>query len=169
MNIQRPLGLSGDGSAGYDDDVFAWACAQRDALSRRDIAALDWDNLAEEIDDLGKSQLGEMESRLATILEHLLKYEFGLVREPARGWKRTVIVQRSELARLLRRNPSLAARLDEIAGDVYDDARRNALAAFEEHEPDDLALYAGRLPVALPYAARSLLDPEFMPAARSSR
>ncbi len=168
MNIQRPLGLSDFGTDGaeYGNDIFAWANTQREALERRDISALDWDNLAEEIGDLGSSQLREMESRLVTILEHLLKYEFGLAREPARGWKRTIIAQRSALARLLKRNPSLAARLDEIAADVYTDALRNALAAFDEYEPDTLALYADRLPVTLSYDAAALTDPDFLPMPR---
>ena len=166
MNIQTHTGLSGQSADAteYSTDIHAWANAQRDALERRDVSGLDWDNLAEEIGDLGNSQLAGMENRLATILEHLLKYEFGLVREPARGWKRTIVTQRSQLARHLKRNPSLAARLDEIAREVYGDARRDALAAFEEYEPDDLSLYAEKLPLGLPYAAAALLDQDFLPA-----
>ena len=94
--------------ARYSDDRHAWALTRRDALSRRGATALDRENLAEEIGDLGSSQCGEMESRLTTLHEHLLKHQFALVREPARSWKRTTVVQRGALARLLGRNPSRA-------------------------------------------------------------
>ncbi len=165
MNIQRPLSLSEHGTKGaeYGNDIFAWASTQREALERRDVSALDWDNLAEEMRDLGNSELAEVENRLSTIIEHLLKYQFGLVRERAAGWKRTVSTQRSQLARHLKRNQSLAARVDEFAQDVYADARRDTLAAFKEYEPHDLSYYADRLPVALPYAAADLLDQDFLP------
>jgi len=164
MTIQSPIVSSAKPrKPDYRQDVYAWALWQSEALRQGDATSLDWDNLAEEIADLGSSQLREMENRLVTILEHLLKYEFGLGRDPARGWKRTVIVQKADLARLLKRNPSLAARLDEIAGEVYPDARRNALAAFEEYEPDMLGFYTGALPLVLPYEAMALLDPDSVP------
>lgn len=167
MNVQRPFDHR-TGHADYETDVFAWATAQREALERRDASMLDWGNLAEEIGDLGSSQLREMENRLVTILEHLLKYQFGLLRDPARGWKRTIIVQKAELARLLKRNPSLAARLEETARDVYPDGRRNALAAFEAYEPDGLAFYTARLPRTCPYEAASLADPDSVPEPTNS-
>ncbi len=167
MNIQNPIArATGEPPSQYDADFYVWALAQSDALARRDAAALDWDNLAEEIGDLGKSHLLEMENRLVTIMEHLLKYEFGVMRDPARKWMRTIVVQKTDLARHLRSVPSLAARVEEIAREAYPDARRKALAGFEYHESVNLPFYSDALPKTLPYDAAMLLDPDVMPEPR---
>ena len=165
MNIQRPIDPGKDQDL-YGADFHAWTVAQRDALARGDASALDWDKLAEEIGDLGVSQERELESRLVVIAEHLLKYEYGTRREPARGWKRTLVVQRDEVERLVRRSPSLRSRIAEVALEGYASARRRALASFEEHEPAMLDTHAGLLPDRLPYEPEALLDPDFLPEPR---
>lgn len=66
--------------ASYDDDFFAWTQDQANALrqippdvvgNRVDIA-----HVAEEIEDLGKRDLREVESYLTRLFEHLLKIVF---------------------------------------------------------------------------------------------
>ena len=57
----------------YDADLSAWAERQTALLRERRSDRLDWDNIAEEIESLGKSEVNELESRLAVLLEHLIK------------------------------------------------------------------------------------------------
>jgi len=57
----------------YDEDILTWSEQQADLLRRRSANALDWDNLAEEIEDLGRSQLRAVESHLIRALLHELK------------------------------------------------------------------------------------------------
>jgi Domain of unknown function DUF29 len=60
----------------YESDLYEWTKKQADALRRRASNALDWDNLAEEIESLGTSQRSEIRARLRVLLVHLLKWKY---------------------------------------------------------------------------------------------
>src|SRR5208337_5135505 len=64
------------GMSNYDSDVYEWTKEQADALRRRAANELDWDNLAEEIESLGASNLDQIESRLENLILHLLKWKY---------------------------------------------------------------------------------------------
>jgi len=96
----------------YQTDLHAWTQAQVDALRRRSANEIDWDNLLEEIDDLGQSLHRELERRLAVLITHLLKWE-QQPRFRSRSWVGTVNEQRRQITRHLSKNPSLKASLDE--------------------------------------------------------
>jgi hypothetical protein len=78
----------------YDEDFVRWTEEQSSAL--RDAAGvgtnlpLDWEHLAEEIESLGRSQRHELHSRLAVILEHLMKLEHSPAIDPRTGWMDTI-------------------------------------------------------------------------------
>ena len=62
----------------YDDDIVTWAEQQastlRELARRPDLSnILDWENVAEEIESVGRSQIGAVESLLAQTLAYLLK------------------------------------------------------------------------------------------------
>ena len=63
----------------YEDDILLWAERQSDLLRRRaagelvNDGELDWPNIAEEIEDAGRSQLHGVESLLTQALLHMLK------------------------------------------------------------------------------------------------
>ena len=57
----------------YDDDILTWSEQQADLLRRRSANALDWDKLAEEIEDVGRSQLRAVEAHLVQALLDDLK------------------------------------------------------------------------------------------------
>lgn len=159
MNIQIPQQPHGS----YDSDFARWAQEQAARLRARD-ASLDWDNLAEEIDSLGKSDRRELLSRLTVILEHLLKFQYGLSRDPAQGWSRTILRERAAVDRLLSDSPSLRRAGEAALPALYDDARRGALSAFAEHEAARLTDYERALPQALPFSLNEILDRDFLPA-----
>jgi len=108
-------------SAHYETDFYQWTQQQAALLRQGELSALDVENLAEEIDDMGASRERELENRLAVLLAHLLKW---IVQPERRGnsWRLTILEQRRRLARLLEKNPSLRARLSTIVPDVYGDA-----------------------------------------------
>ena len=58
----------------YDTDLYQWTIEQADALRRRAVNELDYDNLAEEIEGVGRSERREIRSRLEILLIHLLKW-----------------------------------------------------------------------------------------------
>ena len=57
----------------YERDYYAWLQDQVRALRERRIEDVDWDNVAEEIEDLGKSERRGIRSHMARVVEHLLK------------------------------------------------------------------------------------------------
>jgi Domain of unknown function DUF29 len=61
----------------YDRDFVLWTEEQAAALRRAKASnlPLDWENLAEEIESLGKSDRREIASQIRRILHHLLKME----------------------------------------------------------------------------------------------
>lgn len=134
----------------YHRDIVAWAQAQGEALRRRSANEVDWDNVAEEIETLGRSETRAVESHVENILRHLLKIEFSGLSEPQRGWRAEVRAFRKALRRDL--TPALAARLPAELGKLYDSAREDLLI---EHEK------AGEPPPAYPDACLYLWDDVF--------
>jgi hypothetical protein len=107
----------------YDEDFLLWTQQQakllREAAERRVNFPLDWENLAEEIESLGKSQRSELRSRLVTIIEHLLKLEYSSAREPRNGWRETVGRTRHEAELLLDDNPSLRREVPALVEGMF--------------------------------------------------
>ena len=116
----------------YDEDFVLWTERQAALLRRRaagelvNDAELDWQNLAEEIEAVGRSTRRELRSRLARLLRHLLKWHY----QPqlrSRSWRSTIEEQREELEELLADNPSLRAALPDFFPGAYVRGRRWAL------------------------------------------
>lgn len=102
----------------YEEDFVRWTEAQADALRRaagqRSNLPVDWSNLAEEVESLGRSQRRELRSRIAVIIEHLLKLELSPSVEPRFGWIETIGRERCDVERLLDDSPSLRGELDRL-------------------------------------------------------
>ena len=77
----------------YDQDFFLWTKEQAAALRRAKESnlPLDWENLAEEIESLGKSDRRQLTSQIRRILRHLLKLEASPAARPRAGWRSTII------------------------------------------------------------------------------
>ena len=99
----------------YERDFVAWTEEQaariRAAAGTHPNLLIDWDRVAEEIEDLGKSTARELQSRLTTIIEHLLKLQHSPAEEPRAGWVGTVVRERAAAENLMEESPSLRARL----------------------------------------------------------
>jgi hypothetical protein len=135
----------------YETDLAAWAISQADALRRRNANELDWQHLAEEIEDLASRYRDEIESRLIVILEHLLKLAYISDPDPHRGWQNTVAEQRRRIARVIRKNPSLRDFPASVLAEAYEDARAGAA-----HHGIDA-------PGATPWPVEQVLDHDFWP------
>ncbi|HSO83574.1 DUF29 domain-containing protein [Thiocapsa sp.] len=112
----------------YDQDFYAWSREQASLLRSGQYGRLDVMHLVEEIEDLGKRERRALESRLAVLLGHLLKWQYQPEYPSRKSWRATINTQRRAIAKLLDENPSLAARLDEIIRDAYPDAVDLAVA-----------------------------------------
>jgi hypothetical protein len=106
----------------YEVDFSLWLEATLFHLRSRDIHQLDWEHLIEEIEALGISQRHEAESRLKTILAHVLKRCYVPLPDCFRGWQVTIVTQRNDLKRLLKKAPSLRNHLNIELDCLYQDA-----------------------------------------------
>lgn len=140
------------GSIAYDSDYYAWTQAQAKLLREGKLAELDLTHLAEEIEDMGKSEKRALESRLEILLIHLLKWQFQAVFRGT-SWELTIKEQRKRLARHLKENPSLKAILPQTIDDSYELA---VLRAAKETGLKDF-------PEKCPYMLEQIFNPEFFP------
>ncbi len=143
-----------DNRARYDDDFHSWTREQAGKLRARAHNDIDWENVAEEIESLGRSQTRELSSRLAVLMAHLLKWEHQPQRRSV-SWEATIAEQRAAISRLLQANPSLRSSLGEVASAQWPQAI--ARAALEMRIDKRLLR---DLPV---YGANAILDEEFYP------
>jgi hypothetical protein len=133
--------------SGYDTDLCLWS-AQQASLLRRVAAGervndqVDWENVAEEIEALGRSDKRELRNRIGTILFHLMKLQASPATEPRGGWRHTVFAQRAAIRDLLRESPSLGRAVAEALREKLPDARAlvaDSLANYGEQPLVDLA------------------------------
>ena len=141
--------------AGYEADFFAWTQEQARLLRYRDARGLDWENLAEEIDSMGRRDRRDLESRLRLILHQLLKWRVqpGL---RGRSWQSTLREQRRQAAKLLKESPSLRPQLPALIDAAYPDALTDAL--------DDTGLPLQTFPADCPFTVAQVLDLAYVPA-----
>jgi Domain of unknown function DUF29 len=74
--ISKTTAVEISGSELYERDYYAWIQKQVRALRKHRVDEIDWANVAEEIQDLGKSEKRSVESHMARIVEHLLKLAY---------------------------------------------------------------------------------------------
>ena len=60
----------------YNHDIIAWANEQARLIRNKEFDLLDLEHIAEEIEDVGKSEQRELASRMAALLCHLLKWNY---------------------------------------------------------------------------------------------
>ncbi|MFM9978799.1 MAG: DUF29 domain-containing protein [Sphingomonadaceae bacterium] len=111
----------------YAADGFGWAMAQGRMLRERRGDAIDWDNLAEEIETMGRSERRSLESNLMQIALHVIQWR---VQPGRRGmsWWLSILNHRDAAMRDLRDNPSLKPELQTLLDDALKTARRTAQA-----------------------------------------
>ena len=143
----------------YDDDFYGWTQDTATSIRQEKWHDVDWKHVAEELEALGKRDRRELESRLVTLMLHLLKWRFQPERrQRGRSWRRTILEQRRRLAALLVDSPSLRPRASDTLSQLYAYARQ--YAAAETGLPDDT------FPAVCPWTAPQILDSQFWPESR---
>lgn len=149
----------------YDSDFFEWTRGQASLLRRlrseRANTPLDLENLADEIESLGKSDLRGLTNEFARVIGHLLKLEYSPAAEPRRGWKESVTAHRFAAEALLEDSPSLRRVLPERLSKAYRVGRLEAGRGLATDGPG-----ADVLPGACPYALEQAMNLEWLPSNR---
>ena len=136
----------------YDDDIALWADRQAEALRRRASNEIDWDNVAEEIESLSRSDRREIRNRLKVICRHLLKWRFQPDKR-SENWRSSVENGRDAIADLIAESPSLGSYPAPQLDRAYTLGRKDA--AKETGIAD--------LPETCPWTIGQVLDPDFWP------
>lgn len=138
----------------YDEDFFAWTVEQARLLRAGEFAAIDVDNLAEEIESMGRRDRRELKSRLSVLVMHLLKWS----KQPglrSRSWSATIREQRRQIEQILDESPSLRPFINEALVEVYDGARESAIA--------ETGLADDTFPATCPFSFDEVLARAFLP------
>ncbi len=138
----------------YDEDFAVWTEEMARLLRAGHLDEVDIEHVAEEIEDMGKSQRDEVLNRSTVLLFHLLKWKFQSEKRSG-SWRATIRTQRDEIRRGLRTSPSLRRKLRESVAEVYQDALKRA--------SDETGLPRRAFPAECPCTLDEILDPEFLP------
>jgi Domain of unknown function DUF29 len=131
----------------YDDDFYVWTEVQAELLRRRQLEALDLDNLIEEVEALGRAEKSNVLSNASAIIEHLLKLRHSPAQDPRNVWRASVREHRRHLRRDL--TPRLRQILDQALSALYQEIRDDTAAMLRDYGEDAAA---DALPTACPYS-----------------
>jgi Domain of unknown function DUF29 len=138
----------------YETDYYAWSNQQAALLRAGQLSDADIENIAEEIESMGKSEKRELVSRLRVLLTHLLKWQYQPKRRGV-SWETTIRRQRLDIEFVLEDNPSLVSQLDQAVERAF----RSAI--------DDASLQtrlaAKNFPKTCPWSFEQMADPKFWP------
>jgi hypothetical protein len=138
----------------YDTDFYAWANEQAALLRSGRLSELDIENVAEEIESMGRSERRELVNRLTVLFVHLLKWRY----QPTyrgRSWRLTIEQQRIKLGEHLRESPSLKSQLTELMSNAYRLAKIDAA--------QETGLDRDSFPIDCPFTFDEAMNPDFWP------
>jgi len=140
----------------YETDIVAWANEQARLVRTGQFELLDLEHIAEEIEDVGKSEQRELASRMAVLLCHLLKWQYQPARQGA-SRQATIKTQRDRVKRRLNRTTSLKNCLNDPDwwADAWDDARD----AMEK----ETGISYDKFPEQCPWTVENILSDNWFP------
>jgi hypothetical protein len=144
----------------YDDDFYAWTQFQAAVVREMPVNdnRFDRERVAEEIEDLGKSERDAVRSQIRRIIEHLLKLAHSPSAPPRFDWMETIEDARQSLSDKI--SPTLRRDAEETLFKLYADGRKRAAASlrkYGEHKAAD------GLPVNCPYTLDDICHEDWFP------
>ncbi|MBD1898117.1 MULTISPECIES: DUF29 domain-containing protein [unclassified Coleofasciculus] len=138
----------------YETDYLKWIQTTVEKLRVGDYPNIEWENLIEEIEDMGRSERRSLKSNLIIVLTHLLKWQFQPEKRSG-SWKGSIVEHRRRIREALKDSPSLKPYLEEVFAESYADAVEQASAETE--------LLLEIFPQLCPYTSTEVLDSNFLP------
>jgi hypothetical protein len=151
----------------YDTDFHAWTSRQAAALRRvaelrLNLPDVDVEHLAEEVEDMGKSEARAARSALTVIIEHLLKLRYSPAVSPRNGWRDTVHTQRRRIDDVFTDSPGLKneQRRAEMFAEAWRRGRYDACAGLNRYGEEAAS---AAIPTDCPFTFEQLCDFEWWP------
>ena len=152
----------------YETDVMEWsehqaALLRRLAAGERVNDQVDWPNVIEEIETVGRSERTALGSQVNRVILHLMKLEASPATDPRRGWLDTIDEARAAIDRILEDSPSLRRELPGIVQAELRRVRKLVQAALDRYGETP------RVPLdSLGYAADQVIGDWLPPDPRSA-
>ncbi len=137
----------------YEQDFNLWLTATIRSLKEGKLLEVDYLNLIEELESMGRSEKNALKSNLRILLMHLLKYQFQAEKR-TNSWRYTITEHRQRILDTLATSPSLRNFLEQEFEACYLNARR--LAA------DETGLSINQFPEASPFSVDDVLEIDFL-------
>ncbi|OQY57727.1 MAG: hypothetical protein B6245_15555 [Desulfobacteraceae bacterium 4572_88] len=138
----------------YEHDFYAWSVKNAELIRQGRWEEIDQENVAEELEYMGRREKRELVSRLAVLLAHLLKWQFKPERQ-SNSWKYTIENQREEVSELLEDSPSLRYEIEDRLAKAYKKALRTAAR--------ETGIRKSSFPETCPFSFEETLDDNFFP------
>jgi len=138
----------------YETDYLQWIETTVEKLRSQDYSNIDWENLIEEIESMGRSERKSIRSNLIVVLIHLIKWQF----QPelrSRSWQSSIFEHRRRINDDIKDSPSLKPYLQEVFDQCYSDAVKQASI--------ETGLHIQVFPQLCPYTSIEVLDSNFLP------
>ncbi len=144
----------------YDDDFYAWTQHQAEVLRTMPVSddRFDREHVAEEIEDLGKSERDAVRSQIRRIIEHLLKLAYSPAEQPRFDWMHSIADARSALEDKL--SPTLRRDIEATLERLYADGRRSAILALRTFGEEKAAQ---AFPENCPYSLDQICQQDWYP------
>jgi hypothetical protein len=144
----------------YEDDFYAWTQHQAEVLRSMPVSdnRFDREHVAEEIEDLGKSERDAVRSQIRRIIEHLLKLAYSPAEQPRFDWMETIVDARQTLFDKL--TPTLRRDVEGALEKLYADARQRAVLGLRRYGELEAA---ERLPATCPYSWDEICQQDWYP------
>jgi len=139
----------------YETDYLKWLNYTIQQIQDQDYDHVDWQNLIEEIEDMGRNERRALESNLIIVFLHLLKWQYQPQKRTG-SWERSIIEHRRRIRKALKESPSLNSYLEEILLESYTEAVKQAKA--ETKHP------ISTFPSECPYQLSAIIDDDFLPS-----
>jgi Domain of unknown function DUF29 len=138
----------------YDDDFFAWTQHQAMVLRTMGVTdnRFDRENVAEEIEDLGRSERDAVRSQIRRIIEHLLKLAYSPAEQPRFDWMASIVEARATLGDKI--SATLRRDVENMLSKLYEDGRDRAELGLRSHGEMQAA---DNLPSECPYTIDDIL------------
>jgi Domain of unknown function DUF29 len=138
----------------YDEDFYAWTQHQAMVLRSMTVAdnRFDRDHVAEEIEDLGKSERDAVRTQVRRIIEHFLKLSFSPTQSPRFDWMASIAEARDALEDKI--SPTLRRDTEAMFEKLYEGGRNRAELGLRSHGEMEAA---SKLPTRCPYTLEEVI------------
>ncbi len=138
----------------YEQDFLLWLETTVQQIHMQDLDNLDWENIREELESMGRSEKTALESNLEILLMHLLKYKYQ-VNKRSNSWRYTIYEHRSRLGKAFKVSPSLKRYFEQVFNNCYLEGRRKASI--------ETGLLLDTFLSTCPFTQEETLNPDYLP------